>query len=201
MHARLPVLAAAVLVGAAFAGCVGAPEPVADPGPEPLDRGDGGAATTTPSGPDDAPPAPAPTVAAYPYSGKLTAAAGAPDVGYLSPTGGQDPHVFAFQVGSGAQGLVVELRWADRMHDLDLEVAAPGCDGNTGVGPCLFADGGSPGSGDSPVRFEVTDPEMLAMSGDWRLMVWAKNAVNADFDGVISIFYNAPPAPGYTALS
>lgn len=196
MRLALPAVA---LVSAALllAGCFGPSAPLErEPAPT---AGDAAVPEMVPVSPEEAGLAPQPRVTKYPYEGRITGT-GAPGVGYLAPAGAADPHIFAFNVTEGAVALVAELRWESPMHDLDLELAAPGCDVTTGSGACFWVQDGSPGAGDSPVRFVLTDAATLAQPGDWTLYVWAKDAVNTAFDGAISVFYGLGPSDDYTAL-
>lgn len=197
---RAPLAAALLALAVALAGCLGSPTVTPDPtptaGPAPEDFPE-----LVPVTAEEAGIVAPPRISTWPFEGHLTAAAGMSGFGYVTPTGSQDNHAYLFQVEPEAVTMIVELRWADRMADLDLELAAPGCDTTSGVGPCLFAQDGAPGSGDTPLRFVVTEPAVLNLTGDWELYVWAKSAVNADFDGVISVFYGLPPSEDYTALA
>lgn len=202
---RSLLVALMLTVGAvAFSGCLGAPEAASDQ-PRPTAQDDAGKdfPEMVPITAEEAGIVAPPRIAVYPFEGRITVGAGMPGVGYATPAsgGGRDAHIYAFVVEPEAVGIIVELRWADPMTDLDLELAAPGCDTTTGMGPCLFAQGGAPGAGDSPVRFVVTEPAVLSQSGNWTMSVWAKNAANAQFDGVVSVFYGLPPSEDYTALT
>lgn len=196
MRLALPALglASALLL----AGCFGpAPEPEAEPAPT---SGEVGSAPEMVAvSPEEAGLVQAPRRSVFPYEGRITAGTGAPGVGYVAPAGASDPHIFAFNVTEGAVALVAELRWESPMHDLDLELAAPGCDVTTGSGTCFWMQDGGPGAGDSPVRLMVNDAELLA-PGNWTLYVWAKDALNTAFDGAVSVFYGLQPSHDYTAL-
>lgn len=191
------VLLALVLVVAplAFAGCIGSPEP-APPAEQPTAQ----ALPPTTTVDVNQEEAQGPAMVVFPYTGKITAGAGVAQVGYVSPTGSMDAHIFHFAVAEGAVAVVAELAWSNPVHDLDLEIGTPDCDTTMGSGMCVFANGGNPGSGDSPVRIVIADAAMLAKTGEWKMLVWAKDALNADFTATASVFYGVPPADDYTAL-
>lgn len=182
----------------ALAGCLGspAPEPVQPEQPASGER------LQAPTHPVEAAPAEPGRIGkeVFPFSGKMTTGVGAGGVGYLSPTGSLDPHQFAFPVDAGAVAIVAELAWDNRAMDLDIALNAPSCDPTMGSGACVFADGGSPGAGDSPVRIVLQDPAALNETGEWRITIWAKSAVNVDFRTVVTVFYGLPPSADYTGL-
>jgi hypothetical protein len=182
--------------GLVLAGCLGSPAPLpSSPTPQaPPD--DGANAAPAPPAPE-APKLPGYLV--YPFTGKITAAVGNDQIAYLSPTGSQDPHVFHFNVSSGAIAIVAELAWDNSVNDLDLTVGSPSCDHLT-KGTCLTAGGGSPGQGDTPVKLVIKDQGQLNETGDWTLAVWAKDAVNQDFRAAVTVFYLLPPPDNYSAL-
>lgn len=190
------LLLAGILAVALVAGCVGAPRsggPEASPSPT-------AQAPVAPPGsevPVSAEPAPVPpaddgALFVFPIHGKLTAAARAPAAAYVSPTSAMDPRNFPFTVDPGAAWLWVDLFWSTSVFDLDVQIVPPGCDVATGQGPCLMLDEGAPGAGDSPIHLNITDPQLLGLTGTWYAIVWAKAAVNTSFDGAISVGY--PPA-------
>lgn len=200
---RLPLLGLLLAGSVAFAGCLGAPEPVQPSDAEDPASTDSAATSDLAAGAVQPPQGPPPQMAILPFAGRITLSVGAQGMGYFSPTGSQDPHAFVFPVGLREQtvmAIVAELRWPNNQNDLDMELAPPGCDMSTGLGPCVFVQGGTAGNGDSPVKFVLTDPGLLALTGDWHLQVWAKNAVATNFDGVITVFYGMAPSDDYTAL-
>jgi len=191
--AALPVLAAAMLLAA---GCLGS-APASDPPRRTQSATPPAFTTPLPENVS----APEPSYLMYPFLGSLTLAAGATGVGYVSPTGTMDRHVFRFPVMEGATGLVVELRWDDAMTDLDLEFGTPDCDSNAGTGMCAFVDGGTIGAGDAPVRVAFTDPATLNTTGDWFLSVWGKDAVQTKFETAATVFYGMAPPDNFTAYA
>lgn len=198
--ASLPLLlvAAGALV---LAGCLGpsnAPPAQGGQGgqPEQPAAAQGGASQVT----EPVRNATGPTEVLFPFKGHITLGAGADGVGYVTPTGSADAHAWTFKVAPNATAIVAELRWADATQDLDLELGTPDCDSTMGTGTCVFDAKGAPGSGDSPVKIVFTDPAALAKAGDWKLFVWGKDAVNADFAAAATVFYGAMPPEGYTAL-
>jgi hypothetical protein len=190
-----PLLALVLVVAPlALAGCIGSSAPPstettqADPPNRPAPRVDL---------PEEEPAA---VMVVYPFAGKITASAGASQVGYVSPTGSVDEHVFLFPVQVGTTAIVAELSWPTPVHDLDLELGTPDCDSTMGTGTCVFSEGGMPGAGDSPVKIVFDDPQILANAGDWKLLVWAKDAVNTEFTAAVTVFYAGAPAADYTAI-
>lgn len=197
---RLALLPLALAVGAlALAGCIGSP---AAPGPQGEGTnptsGEGPAGESPELRPVDVDPTVQPRLQQYPFSGKITAGAGSQMVGYVSPTGSADPHLFGFVVDQGAVAIVAELAWDQPLMDLDLLLNAPSCDA-TGAGTCLTQGDGMPGQGDSPVMLIVTG-DALAEVGDWTLGIWAKDGANVEFRTVVTVFYGDMPPDGYTAL-
>lgn len=194
---RTGMATAALAATLLLAGCLGAPqgEPALDPAElPPVSQPDPATAAPPPAVPD-APPA---RIETFPFTGRLTLAAGSPDAGYLAPTGAVDEHGFAATLAPGAAAVVVELVWDDALQDLDLQVVPPGCD--TTLTACLLADGGAPGQGDRPVRIEVQDEAVLGPGGEWRFTAWAKNAVNASFTIYATVFWGAEPPEGFSAV-
>ncbi|HEV8359597.1 MAG TPA: hypothetical protein VGR28_03980 [Candidatus Thermoplasmatota archaeon] len=194
---RAPLLALLLAsLALVVAGCVGSPQP----GPS---EPESPTADLAPPVADVAAPESEQLkvgIVVLPFEGKLTVAAGAQGVGYVTPTGNSDAHAFSFPVEEGATAIIAELAWADTTQDLDLELGTPDCDTTAGEGVCAFADAGQAGAGDSPIKLVFTDPEVLQNVGDWKLLVWGKNAVNAEFRGAITVFYNMLPQDDYTAL-
>lgn len=191
----LLLLAAGSLV---LAGCLGPSSP--PPPQQPERERPARVADDQPSASAPASPEPVQQYVVFPYNGKLTVGAGAGGVGYVTPLGSMEPHGTVFPVEEGAVAIVAEMRWKDPVSDLDFEVGAPDCDTTTAMGHCFFANGGSPGAGDSPVRTVVSDPAALTQSGDWLLVVWAKDAVNTEYQVVVTVFYGAAPTDDYTAF-
>ncbi|MCA1813182.1 MAG: hypothetical protein LC624_04430 [Halobacteriales archaeon] len=199
MRARL---AFAVLATGAvlLAGCLGSSSPPSNEPVRPANGGDAQVAQPEAGSGGVAQAPPVQQLVVYPFKGHLTTSLGAQGVGYLSPTGAQDTHGWNFAVDHEAVAIVAELRWADKMQDLDLQLGSPNCDSTTGTGTCVFADDGQPGAGDSPTKIVFTNADALKQAGAWKVFVWAKDAVNADFDASVTVFYGVGPADDYTAF-
>jgi hypothetical protein len=192
-----PFLVFAVL-GLLVAGCLGAPEPIE----QPVEPTSPPSETPPPSVPVTPAPTPVPTdreVASFP--GKIMVGVGDNRLGYFEPTGAADSHLFTFAVGRGATAIVAELQWGDPADDLDLQIGAPDCDPTMNRQTCLFAEDGAPGAGDSPVKLVLQEDPLLTSTGDWRLMVWAKKAINRDFIAAVTVFYGDLPSETYSHLA
>lgn len=176
-------------------------------------------ASSSPPPPPAAPPAPAPPrVETLTWEGNLSG------VGFGSaqslpahlccfgvvPAG--ENTAGAFDVGGTLQGIVVELVWEDAAFDLDLELNAP--DAQTHVPPAVkgttpalrsghwwFADAGTPGAPDGHAALRIVDAAPLALSGTWTWSVLPKGpAHGVAFTVLVTLFYDAPPAEGFTAV-
>lgn len=110
---------------------------------------------------------------------------------YLVPTTAVDKRTLEVEVGKNATALVLEMAWATKAMDLDLQLVTPSED-------VQWHTTGSPGSGDSPFKL-ILEGEDLE-TGTYTLRAWAKNSVNEKIKLAGTVFYGEPVAEDYTAL-
>lgn len=122
----------------------------------------------------------------FPFHGHLTLGVSTP-IYYIAPLTELDSRYHPFDVYDDATLIVVEVAWANSIYDLDIQVVPPSCD--SAVSGCYFNSNGTYLKGDSPVRFEVNDYELLQETGVWAVIIWAKDGVNVDYDGVTTVNY------------
>jgi len=137
-------------------------------------------------------------ITVFAFNGQLTLSGGAPQVVYVNAgvLPGLDHPGAPFHVDEGASAIYVELVWSDKTMDLDMFL-----DSDLNGTSVAQSVGGTHGSGDPPAIIQFEDASKLA-SGDWQVRVFAKDAVNTQYKGAISVFYGGEPIPpGYTALT
>ena len=214
------ILLPLLLLSLPLAGCLGGSDdggvsPAAAPTPSPEAAPDDEGADPAPDdeGADPAGEADAvPTVEVQTFEGSITGAS--PTVAdtfccLWANLDGQNVQG-AFSVPAGAKGLVVELVWDDATSDLDLRLDAPDYQQLTvpeaGVPPTFYhghtwlVTAGRTGEPDRHVVIAVTDPEMLALAGEWKWTVGTKLANGVPFRLHVSVFHGEPPAEGYSAV-
>lgn len=105
-----------------------------------------------------------------------------------------------FTVDPGATLLYAELAWDDPVADLDLALASPASDSQAGeVNWDHSAEGGMPGSPDSPHSLTLESPQ----DGTWQGGAIANGAAaNVAYRIAVTVFYGETSVPeGYTALA
>ena len=112
--------------------------------------------------------------------------------------GGADP---SFAVGDGATLIYAQIQWDDATQDIDLALGSPTAQTTSQAGETQFdhrAEGGAPGSPDSPHSLTVASPE----PGDWFPGALASGAAaQVDYHIAITVYYAETEVPeGYTAL-
>lgn len=177
-----------------------APAPAPSPAPSPQ-----------PQGEPEAEPQPAPKVTVQTWEGSATGGglgSAQPAPGLFVGTVQGEGTSGTFAISPGTVGLVLELVWTDEAMDLDLALRGP----DSGMAPpsdptapsfdaghVYASDGGAPGQPDGHAFIVVTDPEALALEGEWTWEVASKGSVEAPFTVYLSLFEGAPPAEGYSA--
>lgn len=102
-----------------------------------------------------------------------------------------------FDVPDGAEVLLAEIRWNDPVQDVNLGLSSPSQEGTSPRSYDHVADGGSPGTPDSPHSITVGNPE----EGTWQLTAFGNGASAAmEYEWAVTIFFDDMPA-GYTAFN
>ncbi len=215
------VLLAALLVSAAFAGCVGQED---TSGGEDLEEAcdtcdqpptDGSDSQNGSSEPEGAKAAPEPA------QGNATVEAeddgGSPEIvtdssrfsihGYRTPTGQTGcmeacDNRHRFEVTANATGMVLEAAWGQEVN-MRMRVLVPETHCEPGPGGLfLQCPDPEPVSGESPLRFELDDPELLAMEGNWAVRVWVDSPVPQTAEGTLwsAVAYGASMPDGFTQV-
>jgi hypothetical protein len=104
-----------------------------------------------------------------------------------------------FTVGPNATLIHIELEWDSAALDLDLHAKEPGSDATTWQ---HSAEGGGPGSPDSPHNLTIAMGEAGTWEGAWTAGIFANGAAsNVNYRIVASVFHGETALPeGYTAL-
>jgi hypothetical protein len=104
-----------------------------------------------------------------------------------------------FTVGDNVTLVYAEIEWEDDVQDLDLALASPNA-GMTGNAQNFdhVAEGGSPGSPDSPHFLVVVAPQ----PGEWQASAFASGVAGAvEYRIVVTMFHGEAAVPeGYSAL-
>lgn len=173
---RLPALVA-ILMAAALAGCLGDDDTGIDgPGVGPDNDDENTNSTAEPDL----------------FLGTGSIAASAPV--FALGSGGVD-----FNVKEGATLLLAEIRWDDPAFDINLALSSPDA-GETGTARNYdhVANGGSPGSPDSPHSLTVEAPK----AGAWGASAFANGAAaNVEYEIVVTVFFEGDAVPeGYSGF-
>lgn len=116
-----------------------------------------------------------------------------------------------FTPEKGLVGIVLELAWTDPTFDLDLWLRGPDYEtllvpeaSDEGLrgsrGHSWYDAAGQVGSPDGHVAIVITEPEEVALEGEWGWQLTSKTSNATPFTVVVSLFYGEPPKEGYTAV-
>ncbi|MDD5503228.1 MAG: hypothetical protein PHH26_07180, partial [Candidatus Thermoplasmatota archaeon] len=151
-----------------------------------------------------------PRIVKYTDDGQLTCSAGGVNPGAVfSITGtgsivGEDQS-YTFTVEPKCKGIIIEIVWTPSTGStggLSFQLNAPDYGGITGGGSYW-----SGASADSPIKIVVTEKELKNYAtdgGDFSLYAYGPDsgtAIMQPWTSYISVFYNAPPANGYTGIT
>jgi hypothetical protein len=118
---------------------------------------------------------------------------------FSGPVAAVGSEALRFAVGSNVTLVYAEIEWEDEAQDIDLALASPSA-GMTGNAQNFdhIAEGGSPGSPDSPHSLTVVAPE----AGEWQASAFANGAAAAvEYRVVVTMFHGEASVPaGYSAL-